>query len=217
MNLTMDPWDWISIFGYTFFEVTKMHFCWLFACKDCSKWSPTHSSLLLLWTSVTASAPRPCWKRPCSCERALCHVQQLKLGCEGLLYLEIILLLMTNHCFKDSDRIQLTNLRPGNKTSGLLYLIETCVKYIWEMNLHKVKRFVASFVAGIASCFRPSDLLKTAVKLQESTMRHLQQWSAEESIEATSVVEGKYALVSWRIIERSRIKTSTYANKNENG
>ena len=33
------------------------------------------------------------------------------------------------HCFKHSNRIQQTNLRPGNKTNAFRYWIETNVKY----------------------------------------------------------------------------------------
>ena len=36
--------------------------------------------------------------------------------------------LVRPHCFKHSDGVQQTNLRPGNKTSGLRYLTETSVK-----------------------------------------------------------------------------------------
>ena len=40
-----------------------------------------------------------------------------------------IFLLIRPHCFKHSDRIQQTNLRPGNKTTGFRYCIETSAKY----------------------------------------------------------------------------------------
>ena len=43
----------------------------------------------------------------------------------------IVFLLIRPRCFKHSDRIQQTNLRPGNKTIGVRYWIETrlSVKY----------------------------------------------------------------------------------------
>ena len=61
--------------------------------------------------------------------RDCCERKHPKLPMHGYPDVDFFLfLLIIPHCFKHNDRIQQTNMRPGNKTTGFRYWIETSVK-----------------------------------------------------------------------------------------
>ena len=64
------------------------------------------------------------WKDSVHSVNSRCCAGTLETGWRFFYFFKLI----RPHCFKHSDRIQQKNLRPGNKTTGFRYWIETSVK-----------------------------------------------------------------------------------------